>query len=165
MLTIDLHKINQLQLTVGEYFYLMGHLVEGIDLTINVDKLKEKGYIDEFNSISDEIANVIFPEKEINFDKIYDLYPHKVGTRVLKSLSNTSAIYNYCLNKYNQYLKKDPLILSKMHKGLTNELILMKKGNSEKYFQDITTWFNQRTWEKYCDFEIDAQEDERVDVG
>ena len=46
-----------------------------------------------------------------------------------------------------------------MYKGLLNEIALRKKGNSEQYFQDIKTWFNQKTWDKYFDLEIsDTQE-------
>ena len=38
-------------------------------------------------------------------------------------------------------------------KGLKNELILRKKDNSIQFMQMISTYVNQRTWEKYCDLE------------
>jgi hypothetical protein len=39
---------------------------------------------------------------------------------------------------------------------------LRKKGNSENFFQDIRTWFNQMTWDKYADLPVETAEVERV---
>lgn len=49
-----------------------------------------------------------------------------------------------------------------MLKGLAIELGMRERGSSQQFQQDVKTWFNQRTWEKYCDLEVD-EEVEKVD--
>jgi hypothetical protein len=97
------------------------------------------------------------------FVKTYDAYPQKVGTRVLKAKSIDSADGKHCLSKFNHYIRKDPNVAERMHKGLIVELKLRKKGNSENFFQDIRTWFNQMTWDKYADLDVEVDTDERVE--
>ncbi len=48
---------------------------------------------------------------------LYNLFPHKVGTRVLKSLSVNTGDGQHCLGKYNNYFKKDPNVGLKMFTG------------------------------------------------
>ena len=48
---------------------------------------------------------------------------------------------------------KSEELFNKLMKGLKNELILRKKDNSIQFMQMISTYVNQRTWEKYCDLE------------
>jgi hypothetical protein len=97
------------------------------------------------------------------FVKTYNAYPHKVGTRVLKAKSIDSADGKHCLSKFNHYIRKDPNVAERMYKGLIVELKLRKKGNSENFFQDIRTWFNQMTWDKYADLDVEINTDERVE--
>lgn len=167
MLTIDTDKLNTLGISLGEYLYLLSAFNKNIDLSVNLDKLKTLGYVDEFG-LTDKAAKDIYTSPisdSVDFVKIYDLYPYKVDNRILKSKSHTSENFNYCLNKFKFYVRKDPLASAKMLKGLTNEIQLRKRGGSEKFFQDIRTWFNQRTWEKYYELDMDEEQVEKYDVG
>lgn len=50
-----------------------------------------------------------------------------------------------------------------MYRGLLIEKSLRKKGGSENFFQDIRTWFNQMTWDKYADLDLQETDTERVE--
>lgn len=152
---------SELGISLSELFYLYKILYKIPDP--DIQKLEDKGYL-QFNGVSDAIARKLIPVKTA-FDEIYDLYPHKVDNRVLKAIKHDTGDYDYCSKKFNYYFRKDPNVASKMLKGLKNQLIMMNKGNSLQFLQNITTWFNQRTWEKYCDLEInETKKEENYDV-
>lgn len=161
---IDTDECDKLGLTPFELLYLhIQHLK--LDGTLDFNTLIELGYIDEEFKITNEGLDIIRPKVSdamMLFVKTYDTYPHKVGTRVLKSKSIDSADGKYCLSKFNHYLRKDPNVAERMYNGLLVYMKLMKKGNSENYYQDIRTFFNQMTWDKYADLIIDNSEVERV---
>ncbi len=157
MINIETHpELNPLELCYLHCLYY------NLSNEIDFDFLMENDYLTEEHTLTEKSIALFKPKigtDYINFIKIYDLYPHKVGDRVLKAKSINSGDGGHCLKKYNQYLKNDNLVADKMYKGLLNEIALRKKGNSEQYFQDIKTWFNQKTWDKYFDLEIsDTQE-------
>jgi len=147
---IDFKLCEELGITETQLLYLYCVLYSA-----NVDELITKGYVVP-GGVSDEIARKLIVE-EIPFDKVYDLYPHKVGDRILKAVKHDSNDYNYCLNKFKYYLRRDSDVTFKMLKGLKIELQMRDKGGSQQFQQLITTWFNQRTWEKYCDLEIEEK--------
>ena len=162
---IDTDVTDNLGLTTLEFLYL--HiLANGLPTELDFSTLIELGYLNENYEITNEGIEVIKPKVSdvmMLFVKTYDAYPHKVGTRVLKAKSIDSADGKYCLSKFNHYIRKDPNVAERMYKGLNVELKLRKKGNSENFFQDIRTWFNQMTWDKYADLDIEVSNDERVE--
>lgn len=143
----------ELGVSITDLFYLYKVLYKLPD--VDIQGLESKGYL-QFNSVSDSIARKLIPQKT-PFDTIYDLYPHKAGTRVVKSIKHDTGDYEYCSKKFNYYFRKDPNVANKMLKGLKVELQMREKGNSLEFLQNITTWFNQRTWERYCDLEIETE--------
>ena len=164
-IVIDTEVTDNLGLTVLEYAYLHV-LANGLPNEIDFDSLIELGYMNQDFEITNEGLYVIRPKVSdamMLFVKTYDAYPHKVGTRVLKAKSIDSADGKHCLSKFNHYIRKDPNVAERMHKGLIVELKLRKKGNSENFFQDIRTWFNQMTWDKYADLDVEVDTDERVE--
>jgi len=149
------------ELTPLEQCYL-ACIYNNLSTELDFSLLMENDYITEHHTLTEKGKDLFNPKISSDFMffiSVYNQYPHKVSDRVLKAKSIDSGDGNHCLKKYNQYLKQDPLVGEKMLKGLLNEITLRKKGNSEQYFQDIKTWFNQRTWDKYFDLEIsDTQE-------
>jgi len=143
----------ELGVSMTDLFYLYKVLYKLPD--VDIEGLESKGYL-QFNAVSDSIARKLIPQKT-PFDTIYDSYPHKIGTRVLKAVKHDTGDYSYCTSKFNYYVRKNPDVASKMLKGLKMELQMREKGNSQQFQQDIKTWFNQRTWEKYCDLEIEEE--------
>lgn len=149
-LRINKDEADKLGLTMLELTYVK-LLTLNEAVTIDLDLLASLGYINEDGSPTDLIKNINSPyDPETKFKEIYDLYPHKVPGRALKSISHTSLDYEYCIKKYKILLRKQPDIYKDMLKGLQIELKIRTKDNSEKFQQDIRTWMNNRTWEKYC---------------
>lgn len=164
-IVIDTEVTDNLGLTVLEYLYLHA-LANGLSAHLDFDSLMELGYMNQDFEITNEGLDVIRPKVSdamMLFVKTYDAYPHKVGTRVLKAKSIDSADGKHCLSKFNHYLRKDSNVAKRMYKGLVVEMKLRKKGNSENFFQDIRTWFNQMTWDKYADLDVEVNTDERVE--
>lgn len=161
---IDTDECSKLGLTPLEYLYLQV-LANGLSTELDFSTLLELGYLSENSEITNEGLDVVRPKVSdamMLFVKTYDTYPHKVGTRVLKAKSIDSADGKYCLSKFNHYLRRDPNVAERMYNGLIVEMKLRKKGNSENFFQDIRTWFNQMTWDKYADLPVETAEVERV---
>jgi len=164
-IVIDTEVTDNLGLTVLEYTYLHV-LANGLSAHLDFDSLMELGYMNQDFEITNEGLDVIRPKVSdamMLCVKTYDAYPHKVGTRVLKAKSIDSADGKHCLSKFNHYLRKDSNVAERMYKGLIVEMKLRKKGNSENFFQDIRTWFNQMTWDKYADLDVEVNTDERVE--
>ena len=164
-IVIDTDITDNLGLTIIEYVYLHA-LANGLPYELDFVTMMELGYMNRDFEITNEGIDVIRPKVSdamMLFVKTYDAYPHKVGTRVLKAKSIDSADGKHCLSKFNHYLRKDSNVAERMYKGLIVEMKLRKKGNSENFFQDIRTWFNQMTWDKYADLDVEINTDERVE--
>lgn len=161
---IDTDECDKLGLTPLEYLYLQV-VANGLSKELDLISLMELGLMDEVFGITNEGLDVVRPKVSdamMLFVKTYDTYPHKVGTRVLKAKSIDSADGKHCLSKFNHYLRRAPNVAERMYNGLIVEMKLRKKGNSENYYQDIRTWFNQMTWDKYADLPVETAEVERV---
>jgi hypothetical protein len=156
MIEINTNKCKEKGLSEGEYLFLFCLLNPSHSSDVDVQLLLELGYIDE-HGITVEGAKIVL--NETPFDTIYDLFPYKGGDRVLKAKSHTSADYEYCYKKYKLYYKYSPIVNENIIKGLNNEISMRTKGNSLQFMQDIKTWFNQRGWEKYMDYEVEEIQD------
>jgi hypothetical protein len=53
--------------------------------------------------------------------------------------------------------------ITEVIKGLQNELDIRRKSNQMEFMQNLDTWLNQHTWEKYIS--IDAGEHEQSQSG
>ena len=165
-IVIDTDVTDSIGITVLEYLYLHA-LANGLPIELDFNSLMELGYMNEDFEITNEGLDIIRPKVSdvmMLFVKTYDAYPHKVGTRVLKAKSIDSADGKHCLSKFNHYLRKDPNVAERIYKGLVVEMNLRKKGNSENFFQDIRTWFNQMTWDKYADLDVKTINIERTET-
>lgn len=164
ILTIDTDDAAKLGITPVEYAYLQCKNYK-LASNLDVETLMELDFIDENGDVTSHCEQTIFPKVDdptMLFVRVYDLYPHKIGNRVLKAKSIDSGDGKHCLTKYRIYQRQDVNIGTKMMKGLQNEILLRKKGNNEAFFQDIRTWFNQQTWDKYADLDIQETQ-ERVE--
>jgi hypothetical protein len=162
---IDTDVSDNLGITALELLYL--HILHNnLPTELSFEALIELGLLNEDYELTPAGVDIVIPKvgnEMIMFVRTYDEYPHKVGTRVLKSKSIDSADGRHCLSKYKHYLKSNPDLGERMYKGLLIEKHLRKKGGSENFFQDIRTWFNQMTWDKYADLEIETIDIERVE--
>jgi hypothetical protein len=154
------HTLTPLELA---YLYCLNY---NLSLDFDLHSLKELGYIDENDELTPLIKSKLFKINDhlLLFVKIFDTYPFKEGTRIFRPKSIDTADGKHCLTKYNRYVRANPEIGERILKGLINEIILRKKGNSMEFFQDIKTWFNQMTWEKYADLDLVTEVVEKTKV-
>ena len=80
-----------------------------------------------------------------NFDELYLLYPHKVGTRKLRSLVKGDQYSDL----KTRYLKK--VKTTEHHKeiikALKKEIASRTASGEMKFFQLLSTWINNSSWE------------------
>lgn len=80
-----------------------------------------------------------------NFDELYLLYPHKVGTRKLRSLVKGDQYSDL----KTRYLKK--VKTTEQHNevitALKREIATRTASGDMKFFQLLATWINNSSWE------------------
>lgn len=165
IININIEKAELLGISLLEYFFLEC-IRQGfkVDTMVSTSILQEKGYLDlECKNVSNTYIDFFNSKKDVykTFEDVYNLYPLKANKRVLKSKSIHTSDGDYCFKKFRIYQRNNINIADNMYKGLKNEILLREKGNTQEYQQDIRTWFNQRTWEKYQDLELEENK-ERV---
>lgn len=155
-------------LNCNQWIYLSNSVIgECFPNTIHIGEIRDlesKGYI---KILDDECSNIVVKTKAIDlfelkgdssletmFKTFWNTYPQRVGARILRSKDTTTREASEIKRKMLPYLKVEGNF-DKIMKGLQNELNLRKKDNSLLYMQMISTYCNQRTWEKYYDLEED----------
>jgi hypothetical protein len=154
-----LHKVRDLGISPDDYSYLFlranNQDTEGYVLDWSSSRLEEKGYIKVLTEgiILREKALDLFFDKGDKFALFWTKYPIKVpngrgpGYRILKSKGLDTKEAEECRKKFEKLpADKDTVIAA-----LDRELDYRRAGNSLPFMQDVKTWLNQRTYEKYLD--------------
>ena len=155
---IDLELLKTTNLTPNEFIGLYLTLRKGYsyldELTLNIDweKLESKGYIDCDNSlVTDKFKKLFSNNFDFMFNELIATYPNRVhlstSTRVLcaadpKAKTNLKAYKRYKLVVGNKLHVHDRII-----KLLKVQLKVQE--DSLGYMQNLETWINNHTWEKY----------------
>lgn len=160
-LKIDTDECLKLNISPLEYLFLQLKYYN-LDTQISFQHLIVNDFLNQEYALTNKGFKLFFEPADSDenfFRKAYEFYPHKTKEgRVLKSIKLDSGDGKYCLNKYKIYVKQDPNIGVKMFTGITNQVQLLNRTNEGiKYLQDIRTWFNQRSWERYCDLELEPE--------
>ena len=133
---------------------------DSIKLTEDLIFLESQGYLkitDEnisWNIISTQIfirqkTKDLFEVKESGFYKFWSIYPLKVGSRVLRAKDYNSKEGLICKQKWDRITHKNPIKEAEIIKALELEIEIRRNSSSLQYMQQITTYLNQQTWEKY----------------
>ena len=80
-----------------------------------------------------------------NFDQLYLLYPHKVGSRKLRSLVKGDQ-YSELKTKYLKKVKTTEQH-NEVIKALKKEIATKTASGEMKFFQLLATWINNSSWE------------------
>lgn len=133
----------------GELTPKGGEVINSLNMVINSLKEMEEIIIDNYDEF---------------FHEFWNLYPYKVpnghgGFRVLRTKETdslgASKIKKEVFKLLRKGEKKENILI-----GLKNQISV--SGNCQ-YFQNIETWVNQRTYEKYMD--IENNEEARYERG
>ena len=105
--------------------------------------LREK-FNDEFLSTEDVIWHGLLSH-----------YPLKViangAVRILRAKDPSSKANAKPKSRYLKYIGKDKKKHEHVIECLQRELLLRKRGNNLGFMQQLETWINNHTWEKYSD--------------
>lgn len=163
---IDTEILKNFRISADEYLYLyLLHVkaddIDDYDLNINEAKLLSEGLLKDGANDEFIVRAPFFNYTGIDqkFAELLSHYPIKVGTRILRAKAIDAHENQQLKKKYEQILKKNDH--EDIIEGLKAELAMKKAGNNLEFMQRLTTWLNQRTWEKYQGLDTVITDNER----
>lgn len=158
------------------YLYLVSNkyyeVIVELNLNVELEELQTKGLI----KIGESLESHIVRDKFVNHNRIPDdqmwaellsYFPLKVTgnnreVRVLRSKDADSLNNAPAKKKYIAHIKGNVAVHRQAVEALKNELEIRKQSNNLFFMQMLSTWVNQRTWEKYIDIKPDVTATTRV---
>ena len=153
---IDLELLKTKNLSADEYIGLYLEMRKGYtyleELNLNIDwsKLETQGYIKD-KTITDKFRNMFSNNFDAMFEELISTYPSKVntsnGVRVLHAVDPKAKSNLKARNRYKK------VVGNKLH--VHNRIINLLKvqlnvqQDNLAYLQNLETWINNHTWEKY----------------
>ena len=166
---VSINLLKKLCISADEYLYLYLVYKQEHDilndlphLNVDVERLQTLQLIKVREGGSHVIKQKFIDSIELPFDQMWSEllsnFPIKVhttnGVRVLRSKDPMAESNSQAKRKYKRYLNNDLEVHNKVIRGLKNELDIKRKSSSLGYMQLLSTWVNQKTWEKYWDVDI-----------
>ena len=177
---IDLRLIEEHNLSPDDFVFIyiiwrkaFGY-INGIPLRINTQRLEIDGWItlnDEQGSdptkfiVTNKFLDLYRSDFDKMFEELVELYPFKVvspgrGARVLRAKDPNAHSNKKAKIKYKKLVGHKPHLHKYIIKCLQAQL--QHERDNLGYMQNLETWINNHTWEKYEDININtAKEDER----
>jgi len=144
------------------YLYLLhanaSHVGKELDLKPNLEDLQTKGLIKLGDKPSEHVVRYEFLTiVEDDFGRMWsELVSHfplkvmaKDGLRMLRARDANAKTNQKSKRAYEKYVGKDKTKHDHVMKCLKNELMHRKHTNSLGWMQQLQTWVNNHTWEKY----------------
>ena len=174
VLEIDTDILKKLGISADEYLYLylsckkasdtLVDLDLKVDLQIDLEKLQTKGYLkigESHHTIRKEFLDLVQAPFSTMWSELLSYFPLKVKTkdgsiRVLRAHDADAKTNEKPRIKYEKYINGDASKHSQVIEALKTELEIRKKGDNLGYMQQLSTWVNNHTWEKYIG--LDAEE-------
>lgn len=155
------------------YLYLLHaksyDVLEKLNLNADLNALQTKGLVKLGEDVrSHTVRSKFFDETVADFEQMWSEllshFPLKVfsnqGIRVLRAKDPLAKNNEKARKQYRKYIKDDKAKHDYVVKCLQTELDVRRSGNNLAYMQQLSTWVNQRTWEKYADL-TDTDTNER----
>jgi hypothetical protein len=161
-INIDFEILEQTKLSADEYLYLYIIYRKGFNylqtlmLKPDLDKLRTGGYIELGETIENHIVTDKFKDLFVsNFDQMFSellsTYPMKVrtsrGIRVLHAKDPYAKANEKSKKKYHKIVNNKLYLHKHIMNCLSKQLII--EQDSLSYLQNLETWINNHTWEKY----------------
>ena len=161
---ISTESLTNLCITADEHLYLyLLHqkayvIISSLSLPVDKDALQTKGYLKLGQETSDHVVREPFyAHLESPFSQMWaELlahFPLRVQSRVLRARDVNAKANEKPRNRYEKYLDGNAGKHREVIKALKTELDIRKKDDSLKYMQQLTTWVNNHSWEKYIGLE------------
>jgi hypothetical protein len=175
LIQINLNYLSEKNMTINQYLSLLKLYIYETEKRLlpievreeDVEWLVEQEYLnikDDDVSFTEKGKDFFEPKEDL-FYKFFELFPHKVpdgtgGFRVLGTSSPDTIYGNKMKRKWNSFTKGNIPLQERIIKALEYELEYRKKNASMTFMQNMDTWFNQGTWEKYIE---DAERQQKFD--
>ena len=160
---IDFEVLEQTGMSADDYLYLyVIHkesyaYLNNLNLKPNLEKLQEDGYIKlgetpDQHFIRQEFIALFSSNFDQMFAELISTYPMKVmttdrGVRVLHAKDPDSKANARCKAKYRKIVGDKVYKHKHIMKCLDTQLTMER--NNLAYMQNLETWINNHTWEKY----------------
>jgi hypothetical protein len=167
---IDLELLEEIGLRPNEYIVLHCKHKE-IEISQDLDEhtgygyLREQGWLDGSWELTDKWLNLFAADFDDLFKELIDIYPAIVespgrGKRVLHA-KDPDAYTN--MKAKNRYRKVTGEKVEK-HKEIIRLLKIQLETDKDSlgYMQNLETWLNNYTWEKYVDINLEENNDGRI---
>ena len=157
---ISTESLTNLCITADEYLYLYLLHKEAYDilstltLKVEAETLQTKGYLKLGQEISGHtVREPFYSHLESPFSQMWSEllahFPLKVGSRVLRARDANAKANEKPRIRYEKYLSGNVGKHKEVIKALQTELDMRRGDDSLKFMQQLTTWVNNHTWEKY----------------
>ena len=152
LIEVNTESLVNLRITSDEYLYLylLHHkaydILDTLNLNVQHEDLQTKGYIKLGQDVQSHVVREKFTSQFTTpflqmWHGLLSHFPLKVntksGVRILRAKDSMANVGND-INKHNEVIK-----------ALQTELDIRRKGNGLEYMQQLVTWVNNHTWEKY----------------
>ena len=160
---IDFEILEATNMSADDFLYLyiiyrkgFNYLTQ-LNLKPNVEQLQVDGYIKlgeqpENHTIEQNFIELFVSNFDQMFAELLDAYPMKVdspgrGIRILHAKDPNTKANEKSKNRYNKIINNKPY----KHKHIMKCLQIQLKVDSDSlgFLQNLETWINNHTWEKY----------------
>ena len=167
---IDLELLEEIDLHPNEYIALhckhkIIDIFEGLDRSINYDYLIEEGWLDEGYELTDKWMDLFAADFDDLFKELLSVYPAIVespgrGKRILHAKDPDAYTNMKAKNRYRKVTGEKVV----KHKEIMRLLHIQLEADKESrgYMQNLETWLNNYTWEKYIDINLEDNDDGRI---
>ena len=153
---IDLELLKTTNLSPNEFIglYLVfrkGYTyLEELNLNIDWTNLERKGYVKN-ELVTDKFKSLFSNNFDLMFSELISVYPNKVststGVRVLHAVDPKAKANLKAKNRYKRIVSNRLHVHNRIMKLLKVQLKIQEDNLA--YLQNLETWINNHTWEKY----------------
>ena len=144
------------------YLFLLQHkaydVLNALHLKVDAESLQTNGYLKLGESVKDHVVREKFSSPLSSpflqlWSELLSHFPLRVESRVLRANDPMAKANEKARLKYEKYVKGDLGKHKEVIKALKTEVELRRNTDQLKYMQQLVTWVNNHTWEKYINID------------
>lgn len=144
------------------YLYLLQHkaydVLNSLHLNVDVESLQTNGYLKMGQSVEDHVVREKFSSPLSTpflqmWSELLSHFPLRVESRVLRANDPMAKANEKARLRYEKYINGNIGKHKEVIKALKTEIDLRRSTDQLKYMQQLVTWVNNHTWEKYTNID------------